>query len=438
VSLKESLDVRSPVFWDPEDLRKELYRVADICHGCRLCWNLCPSFPALLNPIDDVHDGDPAALTREELDRVVDLCYQCHLCYIKCPYTPPHEFMLDFPTLMLRAKMLRAKAEGVPRAARLLGNTDLVGALGSLTAPLSNWGNRLAPVRWLLSKVAGIHPRRQLPPFHRRTFEVWFRKNRKRIAQATSGRNGKVLFFPTCSVNYNYPEIGRAAVQVLVHNDVEVICPPMRCCGMPYLDSGDLASAQANMEANVKALLPYLDRGYTVVVPQPTCSLTTKQKLPWVLGSEEARRVAEATRDLAEYLMELHAQGKLRTDFARPGGRFAYHHPCHLKAQNIGTKSRDLLALIPEAEVRLVDRCSGMDGTWGMKVPYYEESLKVAKKLFRDLGEGQEEVVSDCTLSGLQIQQGMGRSVRHPVEVLRDAYGLPQDGSIPARTSGKE
>jgi Fe-S oxidoreductase len=438
MSLKESLEIRSDVFWDPKDLEKELYRVSDICHGCRLCFNLCPSFPALFDAIDDRHDGDPSRLAPGELDRVVDLCYQCQMCYVKCPYTPPHDYLLDFPLLMQRAKILRAKEKGVGRKEKFLGNTDLVGAMGSLGAPLSNWVNRSAPGRWFLEKFAGIHRQRLLPPFHRKTFDAWFQKRRQRIKKASAGTGGKVVFFSTCSVNYNYPEIGRAAVQVLLHNGVEVVAPPARCCGMPNLDSGNIEDAKANMEANVRAFLPWVERGYRIVIPQPTCSMTFKHKVPWVLGTDASRRVAGATRDLGEYLMELRKEGGLRLDFPDGGGRYAYHLPCHLKAQNIGTKSRDLLALIPGAQVRLVERCSGMDGTWGMKGEFFDESLKVAAKLFREIEEVEGEVlVSDCTLSGLQIRQGLGRPARHPVEVLRDAYGLPRNGEIQQKGNGK-
>jgi glycerol-3-phosphate dehydrogenase subunit C len=420
-------DVRSDGFWKEEDLRSELLRVAGICHGCRLCFKFCPSFPALFDSIDDSHDGEVAKLTGSELRKVVDLCFQCKLCYVNCPYTPDqnHPFNIDFPRLMLREKMVRAKREGVTLQDRFLGNPDLTGALGGLTSPLSNWGSRSRLGRVLLERLVGLDRRRNLPLFHRTTFDRWFRKREKRLNRKVGGNGGKVALFFTCSVNYNQPEIGKSLIAVLAHHDIKVVCPEQRCCGMPYLDGGDLANATENLKFNVRSFRRFIDQGYTIVVPQPTCGYVLKKEYPWLDGGEDARAVAAATMDLGEYLMKLHEKGKLDTRFVKAPGKVLYHLPCHLKAQNIGYRSRDLLKLIPGTEIEMVDRCTGMDGTWGMKREYFDESLKVARKVFRAVDEFKpDRVASDCALAGIQIHQGTGMRSVHPVEILREAYGL--------------
>lgn len=421
-------DLASPDFWNREALEAELRRVFDICHGCRRCFNLCPSFNVLFELID-AKGEDVANLTRADFTRIVDLCYQCKLCFNHCPYTPPHRWDIDFPRLMLRAKAVEARERGITRQDRWLGRTDALGRLGSRWAPLVNLANRWRPVRVLLEKVIGIHRDRNLPEYHRETFLRWFRAYERRRVGARSG-NGKVALFYTCYVNYHDPAVGRATVRVLERNGLEVAVPAQRCCGMPFLDGGDIESALANARENVRTLIELVRNGYDVVIPGPTCSYMLKHEYPVLLKGEDVRRVAERSFDLCEYLMKLHSEGRLDTRFDRAAPqRIAYHLPCHLRAQNIGYKSRDLMHLIPGTRVQVIERCAGIDGTWGLKREYYPLSLKVADKLFRELeGEPFDLVVSDCPLAGLQIAQGTRRRPLHPIQVLARAYGLEDEG----------
>ncbi len=417
-----TLDIRSEAFWDLGKAEQELRRIYDICNGCRRCITLCPSFKDLFNSLDaEEVDGDAEKLGPGALKRVVDLCYQCKLCYNHCPYTPPHRWQVDFPRLMLRARAAEARRRGVTLQDRILGNTEFVGRLGSLTAPLSNWANTLAPHRAFLEAVVGIHRRRNLPRFSRQRFSAWFARRTPQsfVPQA------KAALFATCTVEYNDLTVGKATVAVLERNRVDVTLPPQRCCGMPYLDGGAVAEAQALIRENVRALAAAVREGREIVVPGPTCSYMLKQEYPWLDGSEDARLVASHTRDLFEFLMRLHAGGKLDTTFFRRPGRVAYHLPCHLKAQNLGTKSADLLRLIPGAEVEVIERCSGVDGTWGFKREYYELSLQVAEPLFRGIETARpDRIASDCPLAALQIAHGTGATPKHPIQIVAEAYGL--------------
>ncbi len=422
-------DPHGAEFWNETDLRGEMLRVFEVCQGCRLCFKYCPSFPALFRAIDDAHDGETRLLTDAEMRQVVDFCFQCKLCYVNCPYTPDqhHPFDIDFPRLMLRERLVRGRRDGIPSQDRFLGNPDLTGAIGTLTAPLANWANRSRPLRRIMEKTVGVHRDRALPRFHGTTFEKWFRKREKRLRAKIKGTGGKVALFYTCSVNYNEPEIGKSAVVVLAHHDVKMVIPEQRCCGMPYLDGGDHESAMENIRFNVRAMRRFVDEGFQIVVLQPTCGYVLKKEYPWLDDSEAARVVAKATVDIGEFLMSLHAKGALDTSFpsASPTRKILYHFPCHLKAQQIGYKSRDLLQLIPGVEVDMVEHCSGMDGTWGMKRQYFDMSLKVASPVFRRVEESRpDSICSDCALAGLQIHQGTGMRVRHPIGILREAYGL--------------
>jgi Fe-S oxidoreductase len=374
----------------------------------------------------DHYEGDVAQVKPSEHRKIVDLCWQCKLCFNHCPYTPPHRFHLDFPRLMLRAKAARAAVEGVSRQDRWLGNVDAVGALGSATAPLSNWANGFRPHRLLLEAAMGVHRDRNLPRFHHKTFARWF-KERRPAAPETTGR--RVALFYSCSVNYNEPQVGRDTVGVLEKNGCAVTCPPQVCCGMPYLDGGDMASAVANARKNIAALAPLVDEGAPVLVPQPTCSYVLKKEYPVLAPGADADKVARATRDLFEYLAGRHRDRTLSTDFQGRGpGRVAYQIPCHLRAQNIGFKTSDVLALIPGTKVRVVERCAAMDGTWAMKKENYGLSLAFARRAAGEMeADKPDTFTTDCSLSALQIEAVRGVRPPHPTRLLREAYGLPEE-----------
>ncbi|MBI3780218.1 MAG: 4Fe-4S dicluster domain-containing protein [candidate division NC10 bacterium] len=420
-----SFNVTSDTFWSEPALDEELRRVFDLCNGCRRCLPLCPSFNTLFQRLDDERvDGEAEKLGEGDLQVVGEECYQCKLCYNHCPYTPPHRWAIDFPRLMLRQKVVRSKREGVSLQDRILGRTDLIGRLACMTAPLLNRLNRARWNRRLMEAVLGIHRDWPLPDYASEPFDRWFRREGARKVAAADSPQGKVVLFPTCSVNYNDVAVGQAAVQVLAKNQIEVAVEYPRCCGMPALDGGDLQAALEAARVNVRVLSERVMAGFDVVVPGPTCSYVLKQEYPALLEDEASREVSAHTFDLSEYLMRLHGEGRLNTEFTHSPGVVAYHLPCHLKAQNIGYKSRDLMQLTG-ARVDLIEKCSAVDGTWGMKAQYHELSLKWAKPLLNAVEAAKPDVVAtDCPLSALRIFQGTGRRPVHPVQVLLQAYGL--------------
>jgi Fe-S oxidoreductase len=410
-----------PHYYDEGKLHGELERVFDICHGCRLCFNLCPSFPALFRFVDG-YDGDVTRLTPAQSDYVVDTCYQCKICYVKCPYTPDdgHEFKLDFPRLMQRAKAVRVRKRGIALRERLLGAPDLLGRLAGLTPWLANLANRLKPNRWLLEKLLGVHRHKLLPSFHGQTFLRWFRRHKRGFR--LDGSQGKVFYFPTCFVNYNNPEIGKAAIRVFERNRLTVECDYRQCCGMPALDGGDVAGAQKAARANIAQLLPWVRQGYTVLATNPTCSMMMRKEYPELVEGEDARAVAAAVKDPNEYLNGLRREGKLDTNYQSTPAKIRYHVPCHLRAQNIGYRSRDMMGAISEnTEVELVAECCGHDGTWAMKTEYFELSLESGKKAFDGM-RGEGLLTTDCPLAAIQFEQATGTRPLHPLQVLDRAY----------------
>ena len=230
-----------------KDLRSEVERVFSLCADCRMCVKYCGSFPTMFDAIDDYctegkyAEVDSKKLKTEDVSKIVDLCFQCKLCYIKCPYTPgDHEWAIDFPRLIARAKAQEVKKKGVPFVDKLLGNPDLVGKIGTATAPLANWGNENPLNRKLMESVVGIHKDKKLPPFASKTFAAQFDNQR---AAPQGEPVAKVAFFSTCYVNYNQPEIGIATLEVMARNNVDIAFAYDRCCGMPLWHNGDMDGA---------------------------------------------------------------------------------------------------------------------------------------------------------------------------------------------------
>ena len=435
-------------YWDRGALQKEIERAFELCHSCRMCFKFCQSFPTLFDAVD--RHGDVRKVPAATTSKIVDECFQCKLCYTNCPYTEAegHEFKLDFPRLMLRANAVRRRERGIPLRERLLSDPDRLGRLGTMTPGLANWANRFRPNRVLMEKLGGIHRDKLLPRFERPTFPSWFKKQTGGADETPAGKHPLVLF-ATCFVNWNRPAVGKAALDVLVHNECSVACPDVNCCGMPALDGGDVELARRHASRNLDVLLPYVERGYKVAVINPTCSLMMRQEYPELLtGSdggrrdEAVRKVAAAVRDVSEFLFELRQAGQFKEDFrSTPGGPVAYHAPCHLRMQNVGFRGRDLMRRIPGAQPKLVAECCGHDGTWAMKREFFDLAMSNGRKAFEGMRETGAEIWStDCPLAAVQFEQACGKVPLHPVEVLAKAYredGFANRVEPPARDTGE-
>ena len=411
-------------YWNEASLHENVKKAFDICNGCRLCYNLCPSFPALFEIVEN-HDNDATKVVPAEMDRVADLCYQCKLCYMKCPYIPPHEYGLDFPRLMLRSKAIRAKKHGIGRADRFLGNPEKVGQMGQIAPSLANWSVNKSGLRKLMERMYGIDRRRHLPRFAPVRFSEWV-KRRQKSAVTPPMDEVDVILFSTCTVEYHEPGIGQAALEVLRHNGIRAVVPPGQvCCGMPALDGGDINGAVERARKNVALLAPYARAKKPILALQPTCALLLKQDYPTLVQSDDATLVARATKDITQYLADAMKKGNLKKEFESSPGPVTYHLSCHTRAQGLRRAAKQLLESIDGCEVEVVERCAGIDGTWGLKAEYYDESIKVSAKMTeRFLERHDTHACSDCALAGLQIETVTDNEPLHPVEILARSYGL--------------
>ena len=439
---RHPLEWRTEAFYDAVALEKELERVFDICHGCRRCFNLCASFPTLFDAVDESQEGEVAGVDKKVYWDVVDNCYLCDMCFMtKCPYVPPHPWNVDFPHLMLRAKAARAREEGLGLREKVLAATDTVGSLAGIpvVVELVNAVNHSGPGRALLEKALGVARDAPLPQYHARTARARLKRlgtavrpaslDNGRSAQATPDTTGRVALFATCYGNRNEPGLDEDLVAVFEHNGIEMtLLPQERCCGMPRLELGDLQAVAKLKQHNIPPLAAAVAAGYDLVAPIPSCVLMFKQELPLMYPEDtDVRKVADAMFDPFEYLMLRHAAGLLRTDFKGRLGKVSYHVPCHLRVQNLGLKTRDVLRLVPDTTVDVIERCSGHNGTYGVKQEYRAASVKIGRPVVQRVESAKaDHYSSDCPMAGHQIESIMTdkRKPEHPLALLRLAYGI--------------
>jgi glycerol-3-phosphate dehydrogenase subunit C len=437
---RHPIDWKHPDFYDEASALKEMERVFDICHGCRRCVSLCQSFPNLFDLVDATADGEVHGVAKADYWKVVDQCYLCDLCYMtKCPYTPPHEWNLDFPHLMLRAKAIKYRKGEVGAKEKFLASTDTHGQFAGIPIVVKavNAVNKTAFARKQMDGALGVHPEAWMPSLGEQRFR-WGRAMNNTTFTAVNGQRtpGKVAIFATCYVNYNEPGIGADLIKLLDHNQIPYeIVEKEQCCGMPKLELGDLDSVEKSWHANIPVLARYAKEGWAIVSAIPSCTLMFKQELPLMFPQDaDTQAVKEAMYDPFEYFIARHKDGLLKTDFKAALGKVSYHIPCHGRVQNIGRKTEEMFKLIGQTvEVKLntVERCSGHAGTYGVKTPYHPVAMKIGKPVFKSMAKDEPDFISsDCALAGHHIAQGMAalgtpaKALQHPLSLVRHAYGL--------------
>lgn len=430
---------RDEEFYDSDKLDHELRRVFDICHGCRRCFNLCDSFPRLFDLIDATESGEIEAVASADFAGVVDACTLCDMCFLtKCPYVPPHEFGLDFPHLMLRYRAAEFRKGGVGFAKRQLSETDRNGRLAAPVAPLANWasrcGNKLT--RPLMEKAAGIHRDAYLPKFVGKTLTASAKADPPTINREAPAFGRKAVLYATCFMNYNNPDVGRAARAVLAQNGVETEVVYPACCGMPQLEHGDIERVAGKARTVAAELRPWIDKGYDIVGLVPSCSLMLKFEWPLLEPNDEnVARLSRATFDVTEYLVDIARKEGLAPGMMPIEGGITVHIACHARAQNMGQKAADMLRLLPDTEIKTIERCSGHGGSWGIMKENFEVALKVGRPVAREATANKTRyVVSECPLAREHIIQGMERlsdgrppaveALQHPIELIARAYSF--------------
>lgn len=431
---RHAIEWRDPDYTAEDSLYAELERVFDICHGCRRCFSLCHSFPTLFDTVDESETGELDSVPKKAYWEVVDHCYLCDMCYMtKCPYVPPHEWAVDFPHLMLRAKAKQFQDGERSLRDKILSATDTVGKLAGIpvVSQVVNTVNDSRLGRQLLQSALGVHIDAPVPKYHSRSARSRLADRIGRTdvdAEAVGPTQGKVVVFSTCYGNRNQPALAEDLVAVLEHNDIPTaLARQERCCGMPKLELGDLESVERFKDDNIDELYQWVEDGWDLIAPIPSCVLMFKQELPLLFPEDEkVAAVSKAFFDPFEYLMLRHRGEKLRLDFKESLGTISYQVPCHLRVQNFGLKTRDALELVPDTTVQPIERCSGHDGTYAVKKEYNAISRKIARPVANAVNKAEaDEFTSDCPMAAEQIASvAEAAEPTHPLQLLRRAYGI--------------
>lgn len=432
--IRHPLNWKEAEFYDEKALYQELERVFDICHGCRRCVSLCQAFPTLFDLVDESATFEVDGVDKGDYMKVVDQCYLCDLCYLtKCPYVPPHEWNVDFPHLMLRAKAYKFKNEPVKTRDRILSATDTVGRLAGIpvVSSIVNASNSNSVMRKVLQKTLGVHPDANIPKYHSQQFRKTFRKKpvQEFDAQSAGRTFGRVVMFTTCYGNYNEPGLVDDLVTVLEHNQIQVrLMDAEHCCGMPKLELGDLDAIETLKNKNSPELLRHVEAGWDILMPVPSCALMFKQELPLLFADEpELEKIAAHVFDPFEYLDYRHKSGKLNIDFKTSLGKVVYHSACHQRVQRIGPKTKTILSLVPGTEIQVVERCSGHDGTYAVKQEYFAHAARIGRPVVTQIKNAKADFyTSDCPMAGRHLQNLVddGSETVHPVSLLRKAYNI--------------
>ena len=431
---RHPLGQNEPGFYDEAALMEELERVYDICHGCRRCVSLCNAFPTLFDLVDESDTLEVDGVDKADFWQVVDHCYLCDLCYLtKCPYVPPHEWNVDFPHLMLRAKAIGYKQGRAKFRDKVITSTDIVGSFASIpiVANVVNAANKNEHTRALLESALDVHPDARLPEYHSDTLSKRCRNHKpgEHEVRSSDKTTGKVAIFATCYGEYNEPQVAQDLLAVFEHNQIPtMIVKNTVCCGMPKLELGNLEAVEKLKNHNIPLLARLVDDGWDIITPVPSCTLQFKQELPLMFpGDADVAKVQQAFFDPFEYLALRHRAGLLKTEFQAGIGKIAYHVACHQRVQRIGMKTRDVLELIPDTEIEAIERCSGHDGTYAIKKEFHDVSMKIARPVVNRVKKAEADAyASDCPMAGHHISAGLadGSSTQHPISLLRKAYGI--------------
>jgi FAD/FMN-containing dehydrogenase/Fe-S oxidoreductase len=397
----------------------------------KLDGTMCPSYMVTLEEehstrgrANALREALSGRLPKEELTsprmyEVLDLCLECKGCKAECPIN------VDMAKLKYEFLAHYYAAHGTPLRARLFAHIERLNQIGCALAPLSTTIANLGVSRWLLEKIAGVDRRRSLPPFTRPTFDRWFRHH---VPTGTPAK-GKAILFHDTFMNYNYPEIGKAAVAVLERAGYEVMLVAKRCCGRPMISKGMLEAARANAIYNVNVLAPYAEQGIPIIGCEPSCILTLRDEYPDLVSDKRIETVAAHSFMIEEFLATLHGRGELHLAFRDVKRKLLLHGHCHQKAL-IGTgPSLTVLRLPPGFEVDEVDSgCCGMAGSFGFEHEHYDLSWAIgSRRLFpavqakRQATNGDFDVVAAGISCRQQVEHFTGKRPKHLVEVLAEA-----------------
>jgi FAD/FMN-containing dehydrogenase/Fe-S oxidoreductase len=355
------------------------------------------------------------AFVSKDLYNTLDLCLECKACKTECPSN------VDMAKLKYEFLSHYYAAHGTPWRARAFAHIATLNRFGQMAAPLANWFMGSPLGKWAMTQL-GIAPQRSLPTFARQTFSDWFARRPQR---SQSARRGQVVLFHDTFLEYNCPEIGQAATQLLEEAGFDVVLVARKCCGRPAISKGLLERARVDAQHNIALLLPYAQRGIPVLGIEPSCILTLREDYLDLVPGAEATLVAQQALTIEEFLYQLHRRGELDLEFTTAQKRLLLHGHCHQKALVGTAPALAVLRLPPAYEVQEIPSgCCGMAGSFGYEAEHYDISMRIGgQRLFPAVtaADPDVDIVADGISCRQQIAHATGRQPRHVVEVLWEA-----------------
>jgi len=427
--------LQTDLLFEKDELELELEQ----CYGCGLCLSresdlrMCPVFRAMGEELASsrakaniLHFWATGQLKDEdfqslEFRKFLDLCVNCKACLLECPSG------VDISKLMSTARAEYVKHKRLRRAESMLARNRYLSVLGSVFSPASNFVMRFSIFKWLLEKFTGLSRKRAMPDFKHGSF---LRVGRKYLAACEPIEQpiDKVAYFVDTYANYNDHELGFAVLDVLRHNDIEVILPKQRPAPLPAIVYGDVKRASKDLSYSVKHLAKAVRDGYKIICSEPSAALCLKDELRHFVAGEDAKLVSENTYELMNYLYVLHKEGKLKLRVAASSAawrwQYVYHLPCHLAAVGDSQASVKLLRELCDVEIiELNAGCCGLAGTFGMQKKNYELSSQIAAGLKDALAKlPVKNVLTECSTCKMQIEHLSDCVVRHPIKILVEFY----------------
>lgn len=420
--------------WAPD----EFVATAASCHGCGACRTcepdsrMCPFFHvepaeqraprAKANAARAIIDGRLPAheMASSEMNRLSKLCFNCKQCQLECPSA------VNVPHLVLEAKAQYVAANGPKMSDWFLTRVhawgDVLCRFSWLVNPLLNTDG----IRWLLERLFGVARQRKLPPFARRTFLK--SAPRDWTAPLVSLRDPHpVIYFVDHFANCHDPELAYAFARIVEHHGLKIHVPPTQVrSGMAHISTGDLDSARLLAEKNIKILAEFAREGCPIVCTEPAAAVCLKSEYPRLLKHPDVQMVADRVIDAGEFFASLHAQKQFRTDFSPIPQKGLYHTPCHLRSLGRNTPLLELCRLIPQLEAASEELgCSGLAGTFGLSSEFFDESMKIGRRLTDRMQSNDIQFgMTECSSCKLQMEQRTSTPTMHPLKLLALAYGL--------------
>jgi glycerol-3-phosphate dehydrogenase subunit C len=399
------------------------------CLKCSICTVYCPVSavnPAYPGPKQAGPDGERYRLKSPEFfNEALKYCLNCKRCEVACPSD------VKIGDIIQAARIKYSTAKPKLRDV-MLANTDFVGSMSTIAAPVVNATVALKPVKALMDSVLAIDKHRTFPKYASQKFETWFKKN---AANKQNDYSKHVSYFHGCYVNYNFPQLGKDLVKIMnaVGYGVHLL-EKEKCCGVALIANGLSSQAKRQGTVNLDSIRKSEMAGRPVLTTSSTCTFTMRDEYPELLHLEN-NDVRDGITLATRFLYQLIEKGEIRLafnpDYKR---RIAYHTACHMEKMGWAVYSTSLLRMIPGVDfVMLESECCGIAGTYGFKKENYKYSQEIGSGLFKQIeNAGVDLVATDCETCKWQIEMSTGVKVENPISIIAQALDVEATAKLNA------